>query len=245
MGFGGTGLGGFRGSGGGMPAPTGNDGYALVEVGGVAAFRPIQGGYVDPAFGVSGFNLASLSQSQEVGDTVTDPALNASYTGAPDTAEVVDDQGNPALDVSATPNNFTYSHAYTKTANNAAVLLTLSAVKGAESGSRNLSVYWRPRGYWGIGPAGINTQTGIKSLANQPLMASRALAFSAVAGGAQYIYFAVPVSYGPVTFFVDGWEGGFEAPIVVPVTNDFGVTQNYNLYRSTNPNLGSTAVQAV
>lgn len=246
MGFGGSSVtGGFRGGGGGTPPTAGIDGYALIEVGGVAAFRPILSSYVGAGFGISGFNFSALSATQEVGDTVASPAFTASYSGAPDSASVVDDQANPALDVSATPNGFTYVHSYTKTANNAAVQFTLSAIKGAESGSRNLAMSWRPKGYWGVGSIGLSTQADIKGLVNQPLLASRALTFNAAPGGAQYIYYAIPDSYGPVTFFVDGWEGGFEAPIVVSVTNTFGVTQNYKLYRSTQPNLGSTTVQAV
>jgi hypothetical protein len=46
-----------------VPPTTGNDGYALIEVGGVFEFRPIKQAYIVPDFAVQGF---SPSPSVEV-----------------------------------------------------------------------------------------------------------------------------------------------------------------------------------
>lgn len=225
---------------GGGPTPTGNDGYAIIEIGGVAAFRPILQAYIQAAFAISAFGGPA---TQEVGATVASPSFTASYNFTPDTASVVDDQGNPGLDVHLTPTAFTYSYQYTKTANNAAVTWTLSAGRGTESATRTASVAWRPRLYYGVGVDGLHTESDIKGLASQPLAASRATTFTVNAGSGQHIYFASPVSYGSATFTIGGFEGGFDLVGTVSVTNANGVTQNYYLYKSTNPNLGSTTVQ--
>lgn len=40
-----------------------------------------------------------------------------------------------------------------------------------------------------------------------------------------------------------GFEGGFDLiTSTLSITNAYGVTQNYRLYRSTNPSLGATTV---
>ncbi len=74
------------------------------------------------------------------------------------------------------------------------------------------------------------------------LRADRLKNFTVTPGASQYIWFAIPVAYGAATFTVGGFEGGFEAPVVVSHTNDSGSTEDYNVYRSTNSNLGNTTV---
>ena len=228
------------GTAGGLPTVTGNDGYAVIEVGSVAAFRPIKQSYIVASFAVSAFGGPS---TQEVGQTLTNPAFSASYNRTPETAFVQDDQGNPALDVSTTPTAFSYLHAYAKTANNATVTWNLAASEGGEIGTRATSAAWRPRVFYGIGVAGLSTEADIEGLANQPLLPSRAVTFTVAPNVGEHIYFAAPTSYGTPTFTVGGFEGGFDFVGTVSVTNIYGVTQNYDLYRSTNSDLGATTVQ--
>lgn len=61
---------------------------------------------------------------------------------------------------------------------------------------------------------------------------------SITAGSGEYLAFAFPSSLGSVTFWVGGFEGGFEAAAAVTID---GVA--YSVYRSTNPNLGATIVR--
>lgn len=228
------------GAAGGLPAVTGNDGYAVIEVGSVAAFRPIKQSYIVPAFAISSFNGPS---TQEVGQTLTSPAFTASYNRTAATAFVQDNQGNPVLDVSATPTAFSYLHAYTKTANNATVTWNLAASENGDTGASAASVAWRPRVFYGIGVNGLSTEADIEGLANQPLLPSRGTAFTVAPSVGEHIYFAAPTSYGTPTFTISGFEGGFDFVGTVSVTNGYGVTQNYDLWKSHNSNLGSTAVQ--
>jgi hypothetical protein len=66
--------------------------------------------------------------------------------------------------------------------------------------------------------------------------------FTVTAGAGQYIWFCYPKRLGTVTFWVGGFEGGFEAVQTVSLTNINGWSEDYYCYRSTNANLGSTAV---
>jgi len=234
---------GNAGGGSGLPPVTGNDGYALIEVGGVPAFRPIRQSYILPVFGINSFG--GPAGVLEVGQTLTNPAFTATYSQAPSSASVVDNAGNPVLDVSLTPTAFTYLHGYTRTGNNSGVTWTLSAALGLENGTRSVSTTWRPRLYYGVGVAGGSDETFIKALAGQTLSASRNITFTVSPGSGQYIYYAAPTSYGTPTFFVGTFEGGFNFIGTVAVTNAHGVTQNYDLWRSANANLGTTTVQVV
>lgn len=65
---------------------------------------------------------------------------------------------------------------------------------------------------------------------------------SVTAGAGEYLLFAFPTRLGIPTFFVGGFEGGFESPETVSITNANGYTENYYVWRSTNANLGATIV---
>jgi hypothetical protein len=66
--------------------------------------------------------------------------------------------------------------------------------------------------------------------------------FTVTAGAGQYIWFCYPKRLGTVTFWVGGFEGGFQPVETVSLTNMNGWTEDYYCWRSTNANLGSTAV---
>jgi len=224
----------------GLPPVTGHDGYALIEIGSVAAFRPVKASYIVQPFSINSFGGPG---TLEVGQTLTNPSFTAGYNRPPTVASVQDNQGNPALDVHLNPSAFTYAYAYTKTANNASVVWTLDASESGELAARTASVAWRPRVFFGIGVDGLSTEADIEGLANQPLLPGRQVTFAVSPGVGQHIYYAAPSAYGTPTFFVEGFEGGFDFVGTVSVTNGYGVTQNYGLWKSTNPNLGSTTVQ--
>lgn len=225
-----------------LPPVTGNDGYAIIEVGSVAAFRPILEAYVVPAFAINSF--AASTSVVETGASVVTPSFVASYNRTPDVATLDDDEGSPQKDVSGTPTAFSSDGTFAKTANNDSVLFTLGADEGVDSDSANASIAWRPRAYWGIGVDGLSTEADIEALANNALDNNRQRTFTVTAGAGEHIYYAYPTSYGAATFFVGGFEGGFDlVSDSISVTNANGVTQNYRLYKSTNPNLGTTTVQ--
>jgi hypothetical protein len=80
-------------------------------------------------------------------------------------------------------------------------------------------------------------------LANSPVTNDNTQVWDAVTAGANdYLLFAFPKRLGTVTFWVGGFEGGFEAAETVSVTNSNGWTEDYYAWRSTNKGLGETVV---
>lgn len=87
------------------------------------------------------------------------------------------------------------------------------------------------------------SESDVEGLANSPTSNDNTQTWSSVtAGVGEYLLFAFPTRLGIPTFFVGGFEGGFEAPETVSVTNINGYTESYYVWRSTNSNLGATVV---
>lgn len=74
------------------------------------------------------------------------------------------------------------------------------------------------------------------------LQGSKSKTFTVTAGAGQYIYYAVPTSYGDCSFTVGGFEGGFSKVSTLYFTNESGYSENYDIYMSDNANLGNTTV---
>ena len=74
------------------------------------------------------------------------------------------------------------------------------------------------------------------------LRSNKKPSFSVNAGEGQYIYYCLPTSYGTCTFTVGGFTGGFNLVDTVTFTNASGYTENYYIYKSDKPSLGSTDV---
>lgn len=225
----------------GVPDPTDKENLALFSDGSKYVLRAIRESDIQKVFAITGFSVSG--GSLEVGATLTTPTLTASYNRPPTAAVLTDNAGTPSKDVIATPTSFSSAGTFTKTENNASVTFTLSAAENADTSTRNTSATWRPRAYYGAGAAGINTEAAIKALSNSTLAGSKSATITVTAGPSQYIYYAFPTAYGEPVFAVGGFEGGFElAAASVSVTNAFGVTQTYQVWKSVQPNLGTTTV---
>lgn len=114
---------------------------------------------------------------------------------------------------------------------------TLNVSDDQTSASRSVSVSFANRIYYGAAEniTGVTELTGI--LSNDP---ERTITVDAATG--QYIIYAIPARLGDVTFFVSGFEGGFEDPVEQALTNASGYQEIYKVYRSTNAGLGETTV---
>jgi hypothetical protein len=88
-----------------------------------------------------------------------------------------------------------------------------------------------------INSAFVNTLTKV-------VQSSRSRNFTSNAGPGVYAWFAHRAALGTAVFSVGGFPGGFEAPVIIPVTNPSGFTENFNVYRSTNPNIGPVSITA-
>ena len=97
---------------------------------------------------------------------------------------------------------------------------------------------------------GVTTKTDtfleadIEGLANSSVTNDNTQTWNEVtAGVGEYLLFSFPVRLGVITFWVGGFEGGFESSETVSVTNANGWTEDYYVWRSTNNNLGATTVE--
>lgn len=87
-------------------------------------------------------------------------------------------------------------------------------------------------------------EADVEGLANSEITDDNTQVWDAITTGEnEYMLFAFPKRLGIPTFWVGGFEGGFEAPETVSVTNVNGWTEDYYVWRSTNSNLGETVVE--
>lgn len=198
-----------------------------------------------PSFAISSFNN-SVGTFIELGSSVITPSFTASYSTPPDvtanSVTIIDDQGNPASDVTGTPTSFSYAHTYLKTIYGQSANFTLTAKKGALTRTALSSIVWVQKAYYGVGTAGQTTAAFILGLTGF-LTTVRNTTFTTTASSVQKIYYAYRTPYGAATFTVGGFSGGFNlVSTTIAVTNTHGITENYTLYESTNLGLGTTTV---
>lgn len=125
----------------------------------------------------------------------------------------------------------------------ASITFQLNATDGTNADTETQSVAFYNRRFWGVSSVASGySEANIEGLANNELSNSKAKTFVVSPGSGEYIIFAYPSRLGATTFTVGGFEGGFESPETVSITNASGYTEDYYVYRSTNPNLGSTTV---
>lgn len=66
--------------------------------------------------------------------------------------------------------------------------------------------------------------------------------FNVNAGVGEYIYYAVPSSYGDCIFTSGGFTGGFKKVATLSHTNDYGSVTNYDIWKSDYSGLGDTNI---
>lgn len=116
---------------------------------------------------------------------------------------------------------------------------TLIVSDGKTSTSKSISSEFANQIYYGA-LASLTSAT-ITSLP-KVLSNDKARTITVDADNDKYIVYAIPARLGGVTFFANGFEGGFEEPVEYILTNASGYREAYNVYRSTNLGLGTTTV---
>lgn len=119
---------------------------------------------------------------------------------------------------------------------------TLSVSDGKNTANANKSINFYNKKYYGVATERSEYDSGFILGLNGSLVNGRTGNFTVNAGERQYIYFAIPTSFGTPTFTIGGFSGGFDLVNTIDFTNASGYTTKYNIYRSTNANLGNTTV---
>lgn len=114
---------------------------------------------------------------------------------------------------------------------------------GRSTKTANTSYNFYPKLYSGSAIIPTNyTSSFILGLETHTLKSNKTTTFTTNAANNEYIWFCLPSSYGLPRFFVGGFEGGFYKINTITHTNSSGYTQNYDIWRSDFPNLGTTTV---
>ena len=112
---------------------------------------------------------------------------------------------------------------------------------GKTTVNRTASINFYNGRYYGVSNSETYDSDFILSL-NKTLTNSRACNFTVNCGPGQYIFFAIPTRFGTPTFTVGGFSGGFNKINTISFVNKFGYSESYDIWKSTNSNLGNTTV---
>lgn len=178
----------------------------------------------------------------EVGQTLATPIFNATYSRLPISVALTDTDGYYES-LSSPFATITSAKSHIRTTSGQTLTCTLTAYKGALSNTNTKVFTWGSKVFWGVAVPATYNEAFIEALASNSVQTSKNKTFTVTPGATKYIYFACKTSYGTPTFIVGGFEGGFtKVGSAVSVTNSFGITETYDLWKSEQLDLGTTTV---
>lgn len=95
--------------------------------------------------------------------------------------------------------------------------------------------------YYGKSSSTTYDSVLINSL-TKTLSDSKARTITVNAGTGEYIYYCLPTRLGVPSFNVGGFDGGFKKVATINFTNSDSYAEDYDIYKSTNANLGNSTV---
>lgn len=184
-------------------------------------------------------SASATNSSNEIGSTVKDTVITWSLNKEPESL-TIKFGSEPVEDLDRSVRSKSYS-GKTITSN---TNIVISAMDERDAKAvRTVSITFQPRAYWGVVPNKESYENAdILGLSGNALTSSRARTINVNAGADEYILYAIPSSFGTPTFRINGFEGGFVKVETINFTNASGYSQNYDIYKSVNPNLGNTQV---
>lgn len=166
----------------------------------------------------------------EKGTTISSLKFSWSYN------KTITTQTFESTSLDVTLREYTYTTSF-----NANKTFTLSCSDGKNSASKNCSISFSNGRYHGVSNSLTYDNNFIKSL-TKTLTETRANTFTVNCGADQFIYFSIPTRLGTPSFTVNGFSGGFSKVTTINFTNASNYTESYDIWKSTNKNLGQTTV---
>ncbi len=179
------------------------------------------------------FNISSFTISQstaQMGSTVS-VTLQWSYSKDDISNQFLNDQ---ALDIGVRQkiySNITTNQNYT--------IKVISS--GNVTKTKSVSLRFYNGVYYGKSSSSTYDANLIKSF-TKVLSDSKARSITVNALADEYIFYCIPSRLGTPNFNVGGFDGGFSKVKTISFTNSDNYTENYDIYKSTNSNLGNTTV---
>ena len=96
--------------------------------------------------------------------------------------------------------------------------------------------------YYGVAAESTYDSAFVLAL-TKVLSGSKARTITVNAGEGQYIYYCLPSRLGTPAFNVGGFDGGFKKVAAISFTNASGYSEDYDIWKSDNANLGNTTVK--
>ena len=185
---------------------------------------------------IKSFNI-SIDKVLEKGKIINECVLNWSYN------QTIQEQtltiGSSVIPLSINDSTYSYSNII-----NDNISFTLKA-KDERNKIVNsiINVVYYNKIYWGTSSSIIYDNSFLLDELNNSAVSdniNRTIQVNATLN--QYIYYAIPSRLGTPVFKVGGFEGGFSKVSTILFTNIYNFTENYDIYRSDNVNLGDITV---
>lgn len=204
------------------------------------------------SFSLSASTPAVSGNKMEKGNSLTSVSFAYNFSKTPETgttsltdySETIGKSGTATIDYSSAP--VTTTKTWT-------IRGKEPQVPGKEQAEAtgNVTLSFMNGIYYGVAaqPEEINSAFILNAGFTKTLSATRIASFSANAGAAQYVWYALPSSIGKCAF--KDTSTGFDAGLLLikgdtgdpfEFTNSFGVSEAYYVYRSKNPNLGQMTI---
>lgn len=187
-------------------------------------------------------SFSNNSGTLEIGSRL--PSSNFSWSLNKEPSKLTITAGSQSFEINKTQSGtaaITFAAPLTATT---AFTLTATDARKATS-TKQTTIYFLNGKYYGVSNITDISKIDaafVKGLTRN-LVSGRTGSWSVTANAGQYIYFAIPASFGTPAFYVGGFEGGFNKVKTFDFTNASGHTASYNIYRSTNAGLGATTVE--
>ena len=179
-------------------------------------------------------NFRPSTSTYEIGQNITSSRFTWAYNKASIVSQLFKGNGpDVSVPIAARELSVSFSPALSATKT-----FTLTTDDGTNVINTKTNIQFLNGVYFGdkIVPAGF-TSSFIRTL-NKKLQGNKNSTFTSQASGLEYAWFAHPKRYGIASFSAGGFTGGFQAPVEVAFTNQYGYTEPYYIYQSDNPNIG-------
>lgn len=183
-------------------------------------------------------SLTATNSSNEIGSTVAATDVAWTLNKEPKTQKIkFSSEAEETLETSDRSKSYTGKNI----TSNSIIKLTVTDERDA-SVSKQVTIQFQPKVYYGVSADPTALESDAINALTGALASSKARTFSANAGEGEYIVYIIPSSFGTPTFNVGGFDGGFKKTKTIEHTNASGYKQNYDIWQSVQPSLGSTSV---
>ena len=185
---------------------------------------------------IKSFNI-SIDRVLEKGRNVNGCVLNWSYN------KTIQEQtltiGSSVIPLSINNSTYSYSNVIS---NNISFTLKAKDERNKIVNS-TINIVYCNKIYWGASSSTTyNNSFLLNELSNSTISDNINRTIQVNATSNQYIYYVIPSRLGTPIFKVGGFEGGFSKVSTISFTNIYNFTENYDIYRSDNVNLGDTTI---